>query len=158
MPDSERNPERFADLLNQVIESAHLTEHDIGAAAGRSRSQVNQWRHGNHLPEYPALRKLTDFLAAEYEGLGTLPAELLVAAGYGELAAHAETVATPARGFCVDLGDENERLLWKLEAPRRTREAMVALWRLIRAPGAADDLDRRLDEAQYDGREERRRA
>ena len=158
MPESERNAERFADLLNEIMENAHLTEDDIAAAAGRSRSQVNQWRHGNHLPKVEALLPLTDFLTAEYETLGTLPAELLTAAGYGKFARHTEDAATPARGFCVDLDDENERLLWKLDDTRRVREAMVALWRLIRAPGAADDLNRRLDEGRQDGRGERRRA
>lgn len=157
MPDSERNPERFADLLNEVIERTHLTEHEIGDAADRSRTQVNQWRHGNHLPKITALRPFTDMLREQYPGLGPLPDELLTAAGYSEFIRRREDTTTPAQGFCVDLTDENERLLWKLKATRRVKETMVVIWRAIRAPGGADDLDRRLDEAGQNGQEVRRR-
>lgn len=156
MPSSERDKERFSELLKEAMKRTQLSERDIGAITGRGRAQVNMWKHGGNLPQYPALRLLTDTLREEYPGLGSLPDELLTVAGFGEFIERSdETAGTPARGFCVDLDDENERLLWKLEAPRRVRESMVALWRLIRAPGAVDDLDRRLDEARQD---ERRRA
>jgi len=159
VPDSERNEQRFADLLNEVIDRTHLTEHDIGHITGRSRSQVNQWRHGNHLPKVEALLPLTDLLRTKYQGLGTLPTELLIAAGYRAFATRGQTAAaeTPARGFVIDLADENERILWSLRASRRVKEVMVAFWRMVNTPPGENAVNTTFDEARRDRMEDHRR-
>lgn len=156
MPDSERSLRRFAAILNEIIEITQLSEWDIGMAAGRSRSQVNQWINGNHLPKPDALVAFTDTLEADYQGpgrrLGNLPNELLAAAGYGRLRRYGETppvAETPARGFVVDLGDKNERILWEgLDLPRRGKEVLVAVLRAVKSPEGSDAVNQTFDEAR----------
>jgi len=165
VPDSERSLRRFAAILNEIIEITQLSEWDIGLAAGRSRSQVNQWINGNHLPKPEALVAFTDMLEADYQGpgrrLGTLPNDLLAAAGYGRLRCYGEPppAETPAHGFVVDLGDPNERLLWEgLDLPRRGKEVMVSVLRAVKSPEGNNAVNRTFDAARQDQAENRRGA
>lgn len=169
VPDSAKNPERFAIILNEIIRITRLTEDEIGEVVGRHRSQINQWKLGHHLPRgAEVLIPFTDMLEADYQGpgrrLGTLPRDLLIAAGYGAFVTRGETPAaaeTPARGFVVDLGDENERILWGLKAPRRVKEVMVAFWRMVKLPAGENAINSTFDEARQDRQnrhETRRRA
>jgi hypothetical protein len=164
VPDSEKDPQRFAAILGEIIRITQLTEDEIGESCGdggRSRSQVNQWRHGNHLPRgVEVLRPLTDKLESGYQGpdrrLGTLPNDLLIAAGYREFI-RGSAAETPARGFVVDLGDENERILWSLRASRRVKEVMVAFWRMVNTPPGENAVNTTFDEARRDRMEDHRR-
>lgn len=162
VPDSERNQARFTELLKEIMKRAALDEYDVGRMAGRHRSQVNQWINGNSIPKVQALRQLTDMLRAKYQGLGTLPTQLMIAAGYREYAGSGEAAAaeTPACGFVVDLGDENERLLWEgLKLERRLKEVLIAFLRMIKSTSGKNAINSTFDEARQDrhGRSEIRR-
>lgn len=74
--------DRFRDLLEEIQGRASLSDPQLAALAGRSRSQVNRWTRAEHQPTYEPLRKLVDGLERHGPEIQALGFQLLEAAGY----------------------------------------------------------------------------
>lgn len=153
------DPDRFATKLAAIFRACNLTPTTAARLAGISRSQVSRWKHGDHQPDYENIRRLTTALEDRYAGLHDDITELLTYAGYNQPPGQYSpaATATPARGFFVDLADPNEQKLWSLDADRRSKEAVVAFFRMINTPAGRDAIDNTFDEARSDD-DVRRRA
>jgi hypothetical protein len=74
--------ETFRRVLEDIQDRTHLTEAELAALAGRSRSQVNRWTRAENQPAYDPLRRLVDGLQRFAPEVRKLGIELLEAAGY----------------------------------------------------------------------------
>lgn len=74
--------ETFRRVLEDIQDRTHLTEAELAALAGRSRSQVNRWTRAENQPAYDPLRRLVDGLEKFGPGVRKLGIQLLEAAGY----------------------------------------------------------------------------
>lgn len=74
--------ETFRKVLDQIQDRTQLTEAELAALAGRSRSQVNRWTRAENQPTYEPLRRLVDGLQRYGPEIRKLGTELLEAAGY----------------------------------------------------------------------------
>lgn len=88
---------RFRELLQQVMDSAGLTQKDVAAIAGVSQAMASRWLRADHRPGFDALQRLAAAVRERRPSLAPVVNDLLLAAGYGSaVPPDSEPAAAPA--------------------------------------------------------------
>jgi transcriptional regulator with XRE-family HTH domain len=141
------DPDLFRTVLQEVMKRADLTQAEIGALAGRDRTQVNRWTRATNKPAYEAMRRLTGNIAGRSPELAELAQQLMSAAGYGDRVNVPDEPMKPAPEPATPYDDPDEAAIWRITTLSPVeRRTLIGVLQALRTEAEGDAPSAKIEE------------